>query len=269
MLDPRVLFSGLIRRDKYRPIKRRFVWPPKVHDYQFRLFRRRVRPFRDLLLTFAVTDVLNAFMGGPLMDLVFAETAITRKWVDLRVHSLPHYLKQEDLSRLDDDRFVRSHDNTGKSGGHAMLCALSRLFIEASTGRKAIYPGDSRCAYAGGWADVIADNGSLFVECGNLRTDKFKQAFLAGQTLMVAPYWDGDYMSYRHVHRLSYRPKETYLEAYIALGFEFVITRRGLRVGRAMQEAERVTLNELRNKLAYDPDRTSEGEDDEDQGHNG
>jgi hypothetical protein len=152
-------------------------------------FRRCIEPFGErATIDVVVAEVLNDGPGyDPAPDYYAAPLAdtIDNGDVVLRVLSMPHVVPQEELELLDDDRFLANF--SGRTRKHRELC----LSIAYALNKKARVDGASGCAYSGGWADVCAEDGSLFVECGTLNPAKPLRAAEAGDALLIIPYLTG------------------------------------------------------------------------------
>ena len=147
-----------------------------------RLLRRKIHPL-DIEVDVDLYDAIRAFGSedGRHVDPAWIDPvvdAIERGAVILSVASVPHVLGAGWRARL-----TASSDDR-----HAQLCQCAALFLEAR-GKKALVtsPGHQG-KYAGGSADVIARDGSVFVECGTLREDKVLRAMWAGETVLLLPY---------------------------------------------------------------------------------
>jgi hypothetical protein len=122
--------------------------------------------------------------------------------VRLTVVSLPHVLARTgDWSRL----LAEAATGAG-SERHRELCGIASIYLTAQ-GKKPLAGGNSLNSYAGGWADVSAEDGSIFVECGNLRGDKAVRALFCGQTIMVIPYGGGVRFDGEEDHCMFMRPE--------------------------------------------------------------
>lgn len=153
-----------------------------------RRFRRKVAPFEAIEVDVDLQDVLQERRGpspAPYCHVSPLADWIEDEWVRLHVVSLPHAISRDLLIYVDAGEMPERFMSGGPS--HRRLCALAMAYLIAA-GKEPIAGGASSCAYAGGWADVIAEDGSLYVECGTLNTYKPIAAMLSGQTLMVVPY---------------------------------------------------------------------------------
>lgn len=163
------------------------------------LFPRPVLPLGDVTIEVDLHHVVTAYGFGPVQDEAPCwEVAPLASWigdglVKLYVVSLQHVIPADVLAAglppLLDARL-------GGSGGadHQRLAALAALYLEYVLGKRCIASGDSRCAYAGGWADVVAEDESIVVECGTISGEmRTAKAMMAGETLALLPYsYDGD-----------------------------------------------------------------------------
>jgi hypothetical protein len=159
-------------------------------------FRRAVLPLENVFVDVDLYDVID---GGPWIPAAPSNVDPIIEWVRDGKIALdvlnPHdYLSEEHRKLLNDERFVRS-SGTGKSYDHRRLCVLAALYL-ISTGKSANCSGNSLCSYSGGWADVRADDGSLYVECGTLNPTKPMMAMKHFVNLMIIPYNEGD-LAYR------------------------------------------------------------------------
>jgi len=155
-------------------------------DYE-RRFRRPVLPFDGIEVHVDLQEMITSGRAedqAPYEDVAPLGEWIDRGEVDLLVVSPYHVVPRRYLGLLRDAAFL-----VKMSGGekHRPLCALAALYLHV-LGKRVRASGDSACSYAGGWADVCAIDGSMFVECGTLNPQKPVQAMLAGQSLMVLPY---------------------------------------------------------------------------------
>lgn len=151
-----------------------------------RRFRRKVEPFEDIEVD---VDLQCMLTSGPGMSPAHYDDVwpladwIEDDWVRLRALSLHH------LVPVGHHKFFYDKWGPRLSGSpsHQSLCALAAVYLHA-IGKKFLVGGASSCSYSGGWADVAATDGSIYVECGTLNTRKPIHAMLAGDTLMVLPY---------------------------------------------------------------------------------
>jgi hypothetical protein len=82
---------------------------------------------------------------------------------------------------------------SGRSAEHRRLCAISALFLSVRGKRSVIVSGPSNQGrYSAGVADVLAEDRSVFVECGTVRENKIVLAMRAMETVMVVPYGHED-----------------------------------------------------------------------------
>lgn len=173
---------------------------------ELRRFRRTVEPFEDVEVEVDLQDALTCGIApAPYVDVYPLADWIEDGWVRLRVVS-PHHL-------VPTGHHLFLYDKLGPrlSGGesHQSLCALAVAYLHA-IGKEFSFGGDSSCSYAGGWADVAAADGSIYVECGTLNTYKPIAAMLAGETLMVLPYTLGcNKLGERLVEKLDPFPDPT------------------------------------------------------------
>ncbi len=152
-----------------------------------RRFRRKVAPFDDVEVQVDLQDALVCGRGrtpAPYVDVYPLADWIEDGWVRLRVVAPHHLVPKSLLTSFDDPKLLR-HMSGGSS--HRSLCAVAASYLTA-IGKDVLIRGDSSCSYAGGWADVAAQDGSIYVECGTLNTRKPIDAMLSGETLMVLPY---------------------------------------------------------------------------------
>lgn len=132
----------------------------------------------------------------PVVDWILANK------VRLTVVSLPHVLARSgDWSRLLSEASIGAG-----SERHRELCGLAVVYLSAQ-GKECLAGGNSLNSYAGGWADVSAEDGSIFIECGNLRGDKVAAALLHKQTIMVIPYGGGVHFDNEEDHCVFKRPE--------------------------------------------------------------
>lgn len=169
-------------------------------------FRRVVHPI-GVEVQFTLSDAISPFFGArpfahELLDLAeWIEDGL----VDLDVVSIKHSLGIGWADRF--MSFRKSVRATGQEE-HQVLCALGWMFVQEVLGISCHSNGGSSCAYAGGWADVAAEDGSLFVECGTTSVEKVPRAMVVGQKVLVLPYGfsgcsvckeDHSKLSYDHV----------------------------------------------------------------------
>jgi integrase len=149
-------------------------------------FRRLVRPI-EVEVEFTMGDVIVPFFGARpfARELINLGDWIDSGLVELEVVSIKHALGAGWPDRI--MSFYSSIRATGQ-GAHQILCALGWMFIQEVLGVPCHSRGGSSCAYAGGWADVAAEDGSIFVECGTLNVEKVPAAMAAGQKVLVLPY---------------------------------------------------------------------------------
>jgi hypothetical protein len=154
-----------------------------------RLIRRQVEPLGivvdvDLyeVIVAHQRDYVSSSHVEPVIDWIEAGD------VELTVIDLPRVLGE-------DWEFYAEEANLRRAGAgsdeHRRLIAMAALYVIVQ-GKEPNVGGNSLCSYAGGWADVIAEDGSLFIECGNLRGDKVFEALTHNQTIMVIPYYEKD-----------------------------------------------------------------------------
>jgi hypothetical protein len=186
---------------------------------EMRRFHRTVEPFEDVEIEVDLQDMLTCGLApAPYCDVYPLADWIEDGWVQLRVVSPRHVALPSDISFFEAPELLEC-----MSGGHAhrLLCALAAAYL-TSIGKKARIGGASSCSYAGGWADVISVDGSMYVECGTLNTRKPIEAMLAGETLMVLPYALGcDRFDENTVARLDPFPErveEDSIAKYLRLG---------------------------------------------------
>jgi DNA invertase Pin-like site-specific DNA recombinase len=160
-----------------------------------RFIRRQVIPCEDAEIDVDLYDVIVPFGDGVARD-----TSIEPlfDWIEsgevaLKVVSLKHRMPERWRDRL---RQLRP-ECSGKEQ-HQKLCAMAYLYLEGKGKKPFAVTGTSgRGSYGGGIADVVAADGSLYVECGSIGERKVLEAMLAGDRVMVIPYGLGGFMSPR------------------------------------------------------------------------
>lgn len=138
-----------------------------------RRFRRPVEPFDDVAVNVDLHDMLQEGRGrspAPYCHVLPLADWIEDEWIRLRVVSVPHAMSPDFLAHVDAGK-MSEHMMSGGTD-HRRLCALAAAYLIA-VGKKPLVSGTSDCSYAGGWADVAAQDGSLYVECGTL-SDTYK-----------------------------------------------------------------------------------------------
>lgn len=184
-----------------------------------RRFLRKVEPI-DAEVSVDLFNVITPGRGlASWSEIVPLIVWIEDGLVDLRVIALRKF--------FDDsvhDAFLSLGAILSGKAQHQSLCALACAYLH-SQGKSPLIGGNSACSYAGGWADVIAEDGSLYIECGTLNSSKPFDAMCYGQTLMVIPYTLGcDLPDARTIDLLKSRtdPSNTYAEiGSIDLGYIF------------------------------------------------
>lgn len=164
--------------------------------------RRPILPFDDLHIDVDLRSVIQEWgdIPAPTAYVQPLSDWIEDGWVDLFVVSPYHILSTEDRPFVYDTSL--QNKMSGNTSKHRELCVLAGLYL-LSLGKEVYAGGNSLCSYAGGWGDVIAQDGSIVVECGTLRANKPFLAMCAGQTLMVIPYASGGDLDQVTIDRLS------------------------------------------------------------------
>lgn len=152
------------------------------------LLPRMVLPFEDVVVDVDLQDVITEGPGsdpGPLCSVLPLLELIESGAVQLHVVSPYHIVPPELRRSFEAPQLIALM--SGKES-HRELCALGASYL-AFLGKSVLVDGTSACSYSGGWADVAATDGSMFVECGTLsHTDKPITAMRSGDTLMILPY---------------------------------------------------------------------------------
>jgi DNA invertase Pin-like site-specific DNA recombinase len=149
------------------------------------VFTRKVEPLDNATVDVDLARVLVPFEGAP--DPKW--NALLARWLEadvarVRVVSIPHFLSDGWRDRA---KQVQTYA-TGRTDAHRWLCALGWLFLREGCGKPAVLASHERTKYSAGVADVAAEDGSMFVECGTLREDKIVQALCGKQVVLVVPY---------------------------------------------------------------------------------
>ena len=182
-------------------------------------FRRLVRPIQvEVQVTMA--DAISPFFGDrpfarELLDLAdWIESGL----VEFEIVSIKHALSDGWT-----DRVLSFRDRVRATGKeeHQTLCAIGWMFAQEVLGIQCHSRGGSACAYAGGWADVAAEDGSFFIECGTTNVDNVPKAMAAGQTVLVLPYgFSGKTVRKEDEAKLLYQHSST--QSDMQPGFMFV-----------------------------------------------
>jgi len=171
-------------------------------------FRRLVRPIQ-VEVEVTLSDAISPFFGDrPFAhELLELGDWIESGLVDLEIVSIKHALGVGWPDRL---MTFRSAVRATGQEEHRTLCALGWMFVEEVLGVPCHSKGGSSCAYAGGWADVAAEDGSIFVECGTLNVEKVPAAMAAGQKVLVLPYgFSGTVVHREELAKLEYESDRT------------------------------------------------------------
>lgn len=196
-----------------------------------RRFRRKVEPFDDIEVDVDLQSVLEEGPGhspAHYDDVWLLADWIEDGWVSLRVVSLHHVVP------TGHHEFLYEELKGYLSGGepHQRLCALACCYLH-TIGKEFLCGGASACSYSGGWADVIATDRSLHIECGTLNTKKPFRAMCAGETLMVIPYGIGcDTPPAETVTRLDPHPERVGNDIQLARKFDVKGFEEMKRLGR-------------------------------------
>lgn len=137
-----------------------------------------------------LTDLLSGFHdylfhsdAGPVMDWVEAGDVIVGAFAPSLYLSLP----EVGPNRSDLLKDIARKCSGGQA--HKELCALAAMYLYWLYRGPVNVSGNSSCSYAGGWADVVASDRFVVVECGNLSSgSKLRIALQAGQSIMLVPY---------------------------------------------------------------------------------